>query len=718
MERLTYKFNSLSLANFAANTIKKDGVGVVLANNNGFIVVETADAASVQEIANSARGYEVLREATPTMPQQKPVGMVRPANPVVARLVNYKVPMFLVKQYPALKKKKDSMPGSRIMWSHTSGDNDLDVISAKEVDSYLKDGWVIIEQLDNGEWQVEILTEKKKLTPDQLKKVHTGVAAQMQAKKGAKKEEIEEEEEEEIEEIYDGQRGRAAMQSNIKKAPTPKDREELVKLHNAIKKSPKVYGVSTDALGDLDPDETPSRKKLTPMAARAVDGYDAKNTDRSVNLEIISKINKRIKEEKEEIEEFFEDGDNINEAKPLIGGQKKLDVNKNDKLDAQDFKLLRAKKTKKEEVEVNENTGLMTNLHHPKGKAVLNKSGKIVAIYKTERAARKHASTGKPVKEEVEEEMTEAFRFRQQDWENMRSKYKSGTPVSITLKSGKTVSGTLLRMDKYDQGFASKGHLLHVKTAKGNVKIDDVKVKGIQWNNDPKTKMSEEVEAIDEAMNNYIAFYNGKKMPVQAETSYKAQLKAIEMFKAPASKKHMVTVKLADNKAAFAANEEVEQVDELLTPMRDAITARERDKATADFNNPNLSAAQQKKANARASRAIYARLRARSNDGTVAGKAQIAKFKRENEKWRKVEKSVKEEADITEAATAIKAGMRLYAKQDKKTDNGSVVKGQYYKVADAGGGLFNLIHQSTGYRKAMIKVTASAIQAMIQNKIF
>jgi hypothetical protein len=55
----------------------------------------------------------------------------------------------------------------------------------------------------------------------------------------------------------------------------------------------------------------------------------------------------------------------------------------------------------------------------------------------------------------------------------------------------------------------------------------------------------EETE-VTEAMNNYIAFYNGKKMTVQAETSYKAQLKAIEMFKAPASKKHMVTVKLAN----------------------------------------------------------------------------------------------------------------------------------------------------------------------------
>lgn len=101
---------------------------------------------------------------------------------------------------------------------------------------------------------------------------------------------------------------------------------------------------------------------------------------------------------------------------------------------------------------------------------------------------------------------------------------------------------------------------------------------------------------------------------------------------------------------AGSMKEEAEQIDELLTPMRDKITARERDKATADYNNPNLSAAQQKKAAARASRATYARLRARSNDGTVAGKAQTPKFKRENEKWRKVEKSVKEEAELDEMA--------------------------------------------------------------------
>lgn len=208
--------------------------------------------------------------------------------------------------------------------------------------------------------------------------------------------------------------------------------------------------------------------------------------------------------------------------------------------------------------------------------------------------------------------------------------------------------------------------------------------------------MSEEIEAIDEAMNNYIAFYNGKKMTVQAETSYKAQLKAIEMFKAPASKKHMVTVKLADNKAALAANEEVENIDELTVPQTHALAIARKTVKMNDVMAKVMGGMSKKDAH-----------EFLLKNGTAAEKDAAKKFL-----------GMKEEAEVNEAAPAIKAGMRLYAKQDKKTDNGSVVKGQYYKVADAGGGLFNLIHQSTGYRKAMIKVTASAIQAMIQNKVF
>jgi hypothetical protein len=246
MERLTYKFPSLSLANFAANAVRKDGVGTVVNVQNGFVTVETINAAAVNQITESVRGCEIFREYLMMSPTSVPV---RPANAVAARLVNYKVPMTFVKQYPLLKKKKESMPGSKIMWSHTSGDRDLDVIPANEVDSYLKSGWVIIEKFSEETMEVEILEgkltpntgvpagasqdkfkkaaaivkkagykatlgkgvpagakseeveeeeeiiEKVKLTPDQLKKIKPGV------KKDTKKEEIEEEEEEEIEEI-------------------------------------------------------------------------------------------------------------------------------------------------------------------------------------------------------------------------------------------------------------------------------------------------------------------------------------------------------------------------------------------------------------------------------------------------------------------------------------------------------------------------------------
>lgn len=331
MQRLTYKFPTLSLANSAANSITKHSLGEVVFVANVYVIVESARLEDVAMVASEYRGTETMREAMATA-----TGQAKVVNPTVARIMQHKVPVFFVQQFATLRKRMKTQPGSRIMWS--KDDQDLDVIPAKDVQGYIKSGWVIIENVEEA-WT---LCEKVKLTPDQLKQVNQGAKAKILAKKQAKK------------------------------------------------------------------------------------------------------------------EEMMEDGEEEEE----IGS------------------------------EVNEQTGLMTNLHHPKGKVVMNKNGKIIAIYRTERAARKHASTGMPVKEEVE--VAEAFRFRQQDWEKMRAKYKQGTPVNITLKSGKTVSGTLLRMDKYDQGVATKGHLLHVKTSSGRVKIDDVTVKSIQWNNDPKTKMSEE----------------------------------------------------------------------------------------------------------------------------------------------------------------------------------------------------------------------------------
>lgn len=46
------------------------------------------------------------------------------------------------------------------------------------------------------------------------------------------------------------------------------------------------------------------------------------------------------------------------------------------------------------------------------------------------------------------------------------------------------------------------------------------------------------------SMRPYVAFYRGKKIPVMAESSYQAQLKAAQIFKA--KKSYEVTVVLAD----------------------------------------------------------------------------------------------------------------------------------------------------------------------------
>lgn len=47
-------------------------------------------------------------------------------------------------------------------------------------------------------------------------------------------------------------------------------------------------------------------------------------------------------------------------------------------------------------------------------------------------------------------------------------------------------------------------------------------------------------------MNGYIALFNGKRIEVYADTSYQALLKAREIFKPAKSKRHLVSVTLAE----------------------------------------------------------------------------------------------------------------------------------------------------------------------------
>ena len=58
-------------------------------------------------------------------------------------LKKYQVPPSFTSDYGKLRNRKDKDPGSRIMWS--KDDRDLDVIPAKDVQKFEKDGWVIIE---------------------------------------------------------------------------------------------------------------------------------------------------------------------------------------------------------------------------------------------------------------------------------------------------------------------------------------------------------------------------------------------------------------------------------------------------------------------------------------------------------------------------------------------------------------------------------------------
>jgi hypothetical protein len=78
---------------------------------------------------------------------QPKTGSVDKDKETKERLLKYRVPMSFIANFKNLRKKKESMPGSRIMWS--KDDQDLDVIPAKDVEIYMsRYGWVMIESIE------------------------------------------------------------------------------------------------------------------------------------------------------------------------------------------------------------------------------------------------------------------------------------------------------------------------------------------------------------------------------------------------------------------------------------------------------------------------------------------------------------------------------------------------------------------------------------------
>lgn len=667
MERLTYKFPSLSLANFAANAVRKDGVGTVVNAQNGFVTVETTNAAAVNRITESVRGYEVFREAV-MAPAAAPA---RPTGAVVARLVTHKVPMTFVKQYPLLKKKKDASPGSKIMWS--KDDNDLDVIAAKDVASYTKDGWVIIEKFSEETMEVEILEEGKstpntgvpagasqdkfkkaaaiikkagykatlgkgvpagakseeveeeeeiiekvKLTPDQLKKIKAGV------KKDAKKEEIEEEEEEEL----------------VTEIQTPERAKEMKKMLDAAYKKQQADLQKAFKAGANEGD--PIINKID-REKHKLDRLDDKEKDAKTKL--FGKGGKIVKEEIEEIaEQFGTDGtfatarfDGENSTVPVFCVT----------LNHKQYAAYGAK----------ENMGswsLFPVMATEDKNLVISKEAIATDVSAKNLFNRLYAGLIS---------IHENFVASKGLSEDYKATLKGVRNVKVVKPIGfaKLDVGTTYTL-MYDTSYM--GEPMYRLGAKGKKPSGRISGKKIAKAIEGGMMVKEEVEQVDEAKKVKYLTGPGKKDSKRIIGIYTMSGKWV---------KDMGTEREAANFVNKSWGEEVEQVDEA---------------------KPLVGG--QKKL-----------------DVNKNGKLDAHDFKALRAK-----KAAKEETEVTEAAPVIKAGMRLYAKQDKKTDNGSVVKGQYYKVADAGNGLFNLIHQSTGYRKAMIKVAASAIQAMIQNKVF
>lgn len=99
------------------------------------------DNLELVDLAESAS----VDEAAATIVANNPINQgVQELNKRTAEMLKkYQVPPSFITNYGSLRKKKNMLPGARIMWS--KDDRDLDVIPAKDIEKFQKDGWVIIE---------------------------------------------------------------------------------------------------------------------------------------------------------------------------------------------------------------------------------------------------------------------------------------------------------------------------------------------------------------------------------------------------------------------------------------------------------------------------------------------------------------------------------------------------------------------------------------------
>jgi hypothetical protein len=177
MKESIFKFPTSTHARFAAERLVREGLeascpnsafvkvrsrvdnvaaDIILENRGSFVMGEDNiitsvlgrfKGSAVKPPSSSAAPKPIspptLTRKTQVVPQKTAKvqsGMDR--NP----LIRYGVPYTLAVNFPYLKQKVAKMPaGSKIMYGKEDGD--LDAIPANEVDSYKRDGWVVIESI-------------------------------------------------------------------------------------------------------------------------------------------------------------------------------------------------------------------------------------------------------------------------------------------------------------------------------------------------------------------------------------------------------------------------------------------------------------------------------------------------------------------------------------------------------------------------------------------
>jgi hypothetical protein len=129
---------------------------------------------------------------------------------------------------------------------------------------------------------------------------------------------------------------------------TQKDMKKLNRIRNRTWKEYQRNQLD-DRWGSME--HWKSQDKFSTAQRNLQKRHDQKREEERDSKTLYGKGGKVVKKSvKEEIE-------SVEEAKPMVGGQQKLDANKNKRLDSQDFKLLRSKKSVKEEIEIDEDMG-------------------------------------------------------------------------------------------------------------------------------------------------------------------------------------------------------------------------------------------------------------------------------------------------------------------------------------------------------------------------